>query len=68
MYVTEVKNHFDPVEKIVNTLVENGVSVNTVLENKSRIVKILKEYSDKVKFKIGSKIFIREVIKKLAKI
>ena len=66
MYVTEVKNHFDPVKKIVNTLVENGVSVNTVLENKSRIVKILKEYSDKVKFKKGSKIFIREVIQKLS--
>ena len=44
MMVTEVKNNFDPVEKIVKTLAENGVSVNTVLKNKSRIVKILKEY------------------------
>ena len=66
MVVKEVKNHFDPVEKIVNTLVENGVSINTVLKNKSHIVKILKEYSNKVKFKKGSKIFIREVIQKLS--
>ena len=68
MVVKEVKNHFDPVEKVTDMLTENGVSVNTLLKNKTRIVKILKEYSDKIKFKKGSKIFIREVIKKLAKI
>ena len=68
MVVKEIKNHFDPVEKVTDMLTENGVSVNTLLKNKTRIVKILKEYSDKIKFKKGSKIFIREVIKKLAKI
>lgn len=67
MVVKEVKNHFDPVEKITNVLIENGVSINTVLKHKSRIVKILKEYSNKVKFKKGPKVFIREVIQKLSK-
>ena len=66
--ITEVKNHFDPVEKIVNVLIENGVSIQTVLKNKGRIVKVLKEYSDKVKYKKGSKIFIREVVEKLSQI
>ena len=64
--VSEVKNHFDPVNKIASVLTENGVSLTTILKNKSKIVKILKEYSDKVKYKKGSKIFIREVIKKLS--
>tara|TARA_Y100000593_G_C4302540_1_gene334128 strand:+ start:1776 stop:2324 length:549 start_codon:yes stop_codon:yes gene_type:complete len=66
MVVKEIKNHFDPVEKISIMLTENGMSVDKVLKNKTKVVKILKEYSDKIKFKKGSKIFIREVIKKLA--
>tara|TARA_Y100001973_G_scaffold94151_1_gene145838 strand:+ start:263 stop:811 length:549 start_codon:yes stop_codon:yes gene_type:complete len=66
MIVKEIKNHFDPVTKISTMLIENGMSINKVLKNKTKVVKILKEYSDKIKFKKGSKIFIREVIKKLA--
>ena len=67
MMVTEVKNNFDPIESITNVLIENGVSINTVLKHKGRIAKILKEYSNKVKFKKGTKVFIREVIEKLSK-
>ena len=66
MVVSEIKNHFNPVDKIALMLTENGVSLNTILKNKTKIVKILKEYSDKVKYKKGSKIFIREVINKLS--
>ena len=66
MVVTEVKNNFNPVDKIASMLTENGVSLKTIVKNKTKIVKILKEYSDKVKYKKGSKVFIREVINKLS--
>ena len=64
--VTEVKNHFNPVKKIAGMLNENNVSVQDILKDKTRMIKILTEYSNKVKFKKGSKVFIREVIKELA--
>ena len=57
--VTKVKNHFNPVKKIAGMLNENNVSVQDILKDKTRMIKILTEYSNKVKFKKGSKDFLK---------
>mgnify|MGYP003149806836 FL=1 len=66
MVVKEVNHPFDPVDKIVNVLHNQGVDVSTIYEEKKKMIPILKEYSDKSGYKSGVKKFIKEVIKKLA--
>ena len=67
MVVKEVKHPFNPVDKIVNVLSKKGVEVSTIYEGKKTMIPLLKEYSVKTGYKKGTKNFIREVIKKLAK-
>ena len=65
--VNEIKNHFDPVDVIANTLQEKGITIKNVIKDKKRIAPILENYSTKIKYNGGTKKFIREVIQKLAK-
>ena len=66
MVVKEVKHPFDPVEKMVDILHNQGVGLSTIYEEKKKMIPILKEYSIKSGYKSGVKKFIKEVIKKLA--
>ena len=66
--VTEVKNHFDPVNQIVETFEKKGITLSKVIQNKKTIAPILENYSNKVDYQGGTKKFIREVIQKLSKI
>ena len=66
--VTEVKNHFDPVNQIVETFEKKGITLSKVIQNKKKIAQILENYSNKVNYQGGTKKFIREVIQKLSKI
>jgi len=65
--VTEVKNHFDPIEQISETFEKQGITLSKVIKNKKKIVKILENYSNKVNYQGGTKKFIKEVIQKLPK-
>ena len=67
MVVKEVKHPFDPVEKVVNVLHKQGVSVSTIYESKKQMIPMLKKYSTKTGYKRGAKNFIKEVIHKLSK-
>ena len=64
--VTEVRNEFDPVNKMVSVLTENGITLKTVVKNKQKITPILENYSNKVRYKGGVKKFIIEVVQKLS--
>ena len=66
MVVKEVKHPFDPVKKVVNVLHKQGIDVNTIYEEKKKMMPMLKEYSVKSGYKLGVKKFIKEVIEKLA--
>ncbi len=66
--VSEVKNHFDPVNQIVSTFEKKGITLSKVIRNKKKIAPILENYSNKVDYQGGTKKFIREVIQKLSKI
>ena len=65
--ITNIKNNFNPVNDIVNTLTENGITLQKIIKNKQKIAPILENYSIKVNYKGGTSIFIREVINKLSK-
>ena len=65
--VSEVKNHFDPVNQIVETFERKGITLSKVVQNKKTIAPILENYSNKVDYQGGTKKFIREVIQKLPK-
>ncbi len=66
--IKNVKNDFSPINEMVKTLKENNMTLKKVLQNKTKIVSILENYSNKVNYQGGSKKFIREVIQKLSKI
>ena len=66
--ISNVKNHFNPINEIVKTLKENGITLQKVVKDKKRIVSILENYSNKVGYKGGTKKLIREVIQKLPKV
>ena len=66
--ISNVKNHFNPINEIVKTLKENGITLSTIIKNKKKIAPILENYSNKVNYQGGTKKFIREVIQKLSKI
>ena len=67
MVVNEVKHPFNPVEKVVDVLHKQGVTVTTIYESKKEMIPVLKEYSTKTGYKKGVKSFIKEVIQKLSK-
>ena len=67
MMVTEVKQPFNPVDKVVNILHKQGVGVSTIYESKKTMIPMLKKYSTKAGYKQGAKNFIKEVIQKLSK-
>ena len=65
--IKNIKNNFNPVNDMVNTLSENGITLQKIIKNKKRIAPILENYSIKVNYKGGTSKFIREVINKLSK-
>ena len=65
--IKNIKNNFNPVNDMVNTLTENGITLQKIIKNKKRIAPILENYSTKVNYKGGTSKFIREVINKLSK-
>ena len=67
MVVKEVKHSFNEVDNIVDVLHKRGVGVDKIYKSKKKMIPILKEYSNKVGYKKGTKNFIKEVIQKLAK-
>ena len=65
--VKSVKNYVNPIDEMVNTLIENDITINEVLQNKKKIAPILKNYADTINYQGGTQKFIKEVINKLAK-
>ena len=65
--IKNIKNNFNPVNDMVTTLSENGITLQKIIKNKKRIAPILENYSIKVNYKGGTKKFIKEVINKLSK-
>ena len=65
--IKNIKNNFNPVNDMVTTLSENGITLQKIIKNKKRIAPILENYSNKVNYQGGTKKFIREVIQKLSK-
>ena len=66
--ISNVKNHFNPINEMVKVLKENKITLTKVVKDKKRIVSILENYSNKIGYKGGTKKFIREVIQKLPKV
>ena len=65
--IKSFKNYVNPIDEMVNTLVENNITIDKVLQNKKKIVSILENYSNKVNYQGGTRKFIKEVIQKLPK-
>ena len=65
--IQNIKNNFNPIDDIVKTLSENGITLQKIIKNKKRIAPILENYSSKVNYQGGTSKFIREVINKLSK-
>ena len=65
--IKNIKNNFNPIDDMVNTLSESGITLQKIIKNKKRIAPILENYSNKVNYKGGTKKFIKEVINKLSK-
>jgi len=65
--VKSVKNYVNPINEMVNTLIENNITIDKVLQNKKKIAPILKNYANTINYQGGTQKFIKEVINKLAK-
>ena len=65
--IKSVKNYVNPINEMVNTLIENNITINKVLQNKKKIAPILKNYANTINYQGGTQKFIKEVINKLAK-
>ena len=65
--VKSVKNYVNPINEIVNTLIENNITIDKVLQNKKKIAPILNNYANTINYQGGTQKFIKEVINKLAK-
>jgi TusA-related sulfurtransferase len=65
--ITEVNKpkELNPINEISNMFNKKGITLKKFVENKQKFVPILKEYSEKVNYKKGTKTFIVEVVKKL---
>tara|TARA_Y100000361_G_C11157274_1_gene344939 strand:- start:250 stop:801 length:552 start_codon:yes stop_codon:yes gene_type:complete len=67
MVVKDVVHPFNPVDKITETLEKKGVTPESFIKNKKRIIPILKEYYNATDYNKGIKNFIKEVIYKLSR-
>ena len=65
--VKSVKNYVNPINEMVNILIENDITIDKVLQNKKKIAPILKNYANTINYQGGTQKFIKEVINKLAK-
>ena len=65
--IKSVKNYVNPINEMVNTLIENNITINKVLQNKKKIATILNNYANTINYQGGTQKFIKEVINKLAK-
>ena len=65
--VKSVKNYTNPIDEMVNTLIENNITIDKVLQNKKKIAPILNNYANTINYQGGTSKFIKEVINKLAK-
>ena len=65
--IKSVKNYVNPINEMVNTLIENNITIDKVLQNKKKIAPILKNYADTINYQGGTQKFIKEVINKLVK-
>ena len=65
--IKSVKNYINPIDELVNTLIENNITIDKVLQNKKKIAPILKNYADTINYQGGTQKFIKEVINKLVK-
>ena len=65
--VKSVKNYTNPINEVVNMLIENNITLNKVLQNKKKIAPILQNYANTINYQGGTSKFIKEVINKLAK-
>jgi len=65
--VKSVKNYVNPINEMVNTLIENDITIDKVLQNKQKIAPILNNYANTINYQGGTQKFIKEVINKLAK-
>ena len=65
--ISNVKNHFNPINEMTKILKNKGITLSKVIQNKKTIAPILENYSNKVDYQGGTKKFIREVIQKLSK-
>ena len=65
--VKSVKNYVNPINEMVNTLIENDITIDKVLQNKKKIAPILNNYANTINYQGGTQKFIKEVINKLAK-
>ena len=65
--IKSVKNYVNPINEMVNTLIENNITIDKVLQNKKKIAPILNNYANTINYQGGTQKFIKEVINKLAK-
>ena len=65
--IKSVKNYVNPIDEMVNTLIENNITIDKVLQNKKKIAPILNNYANTINYQGGTQKFIKEVINKLAK-
>ena len=65
--IKSVKNYVNPINEMVNTLIENDITIDKVLQNKKKIAPILNNYANTINYQGGTQKFIKEVISKLAK-
>ena len=65
--IKSVKNYINPINEMVNMLIENNITLNKVLQNKKKIAPILQNYANTINYQGGTLRFIKEVINKLAK-
>tara|TARA_Y100001973_G_C5203522_1_gene339631 strand:+ start:4108 stop:4653 length:546 start_codon:yes stop_codon:yes gene_type:complete len=65
--ITEIKQDFNPVNKIVDVLKQKGVTPQKLVKTKSKIMPTLKEYAIKSGYKKNMSSFLKEVVYKLSK-
>ena len=65
--IKSVKNYVNPIDEMVNTLIENKITIDKVLQNKKKIAPILNNYANTINYQGGTQKFIKKVINKLAK-
>ena len=65
--ISNVKNNFNPINEMAEVFKNNGITLSKVVKNKRKIAPILENYSNRIKYRGGTKKFIKEVINKLAK-